>query len=89
MALSGPTDKMTGHGQDETHPSELQGVRYSSTVKAPNPCQTRGVWSSMILLCLNPQTRAGRSTSGTQVQGQWAGLLYIKCSIIVYLYFAL
>ena len=43
--------------------------------------ETPGVWSSMILLCLRHQTRAGRSTSGTQVQGQWAGLLYIKYSI--------
>ena len=43
--------------------------------------ETPGIWSSMILFSLSPQNWAGRSTSGTQVQGRWAGLLYIKYSM--------
>ena len=34
----------------------------------------------MAILCPSPQSGAGRSTSGTHVHGQWAGLLYIKYS---------
>lgn len=36
--------------------------------------ETHGVWSLMNISCLIVQTRAGRNTSGTQVQGQCAGV---------------